>query len=1297
MRLTKLTLCGFKSFADTTEFTFTDPITCIVGPNGCGKSNVVDAIKWVLGERSSKSLRGTEMLDVIFAGSASRKPGGMACVKLTFDNPVLESTAAPASRHAGLTDHEDEGCEGDGEIVVDREAMRLSGRRRGLPIDADVVEVERRLYRDGTSQYLINGRRARLRDIRELFLDTGIGADSYSIIEQGKVDAMLLANPQDRRAFFDEAAGIARYKQRRLEAQRKLDRTEANLADLRRELESTERRLRIVKSQAAKARRYLALDEELRACRALLMLEQYDEVHERLAGLTSRQAALASQRETARAVLADLESRKQEAELCRAELVEERRRIEHERLSTEHAREQAVQRRQMSLRTVEEARLRLADDRERLERIRTRIVETHTQRGSCRDECAALSDRVAELERALIAESDRRTAALQRLNEQEAALAELRAAVQRIGQERMRLAASAESECMRGEALREQAAQVGLKRAKTAEEERRARALAAECERAAAELKAAVAATDSALERIESDLSRITGDRNARALRLGELEQERVRLESRRATLREMIESHAGFAEGVRALLERRASGEFDGVLGVLADLVDLTSSDEPRAAELARAVESALGSLLQCVVVRSLNDLPTAEELASLPGRVGFVLLEPVGRVAPPNQSDLSVPAERVLSLRGAVRAREGEHAEAVSRLLDRLLERCYLVESVDAAVLLSAGPLGPGARFVTRDGGVVERDGVIVAGPPSAGELGMLTRRRELDLLTVRINAVATEAEQVRRELESADADAARLADEASALRGRLADEQRALLSEQTRLERLVGEADRLTRESAALDQERDRLDARAAAIEADAASLRTRAVRLEDLAREQSARLEHEETELKSLRTAAEEAAERVTAGRVELSRLSEQLSTARQQYTRLESALDELARQERESLALLAAQQARLAEHGEAIASAAAAIEQAERVASELSAALNDVDARLADIESRARALGDRVLDARQHAQHLERDWHSLEVSKRELEVRREGLEDRAAEELRMDLRAEHQQYRDLLASGIARPDAAALEREIGGLRELIRGLGSVNPDSIEEEAQLAGRNESLLSQVRDLDEARGKLVTLIEQLNAVSRERFADVFAQIRHEFGCEHGMFRRLFGGGRGEIRLLPVVREIDGQTVQTDEVDLLESGIEVIARPPGKEPRSISQLSGGEKTLTAVALLMAIFRSKPSCFCVLDEVDAALDEGNVGRFVAAVREFTDRSNFIVVTHNKRTMQSADRLYGVTMQERGVSKRVSVQFEQAAHLVGTAAPAEAAAPAPGTSLRSALAAMREPAVKLESA
>ncbi|MDP1660551.1 MAG: AAA family ATPase, partial [Phycisphaerales bacterium] len=419
--MAKLTLLGFKSFADKTEFTFDRAITGVVGPNGCGKSNVVDAIKWVLGERSSKALRGTEMLDVIFAGSAGRKPMGMASVVLTFENPVEAGVAVSAVTAA---EEAEAGANGGGEEVAPETAaavpepiadsrlpdaepsedvginMAVRGKR-GLPIDTDTVEVERRLYRDGTSEYLINSRKARLKDIRDLFLDTGIGADAYSIIEQGKVDAMLLASPMERRVVFEEAAGVAKYRQRRLEAERKLDRTETNLTLAREQLESTERRLRIVKGQAAKAKQFKALDGELRAVKMTLACEQFDELHQRLMGLTSRLAELDGERHAAAAQLTAIETAKQEAELTRHEAADELRRVESQLQNARHEEQAAQQRSRSAQQSAESVKRAMENDAAQLEQLTQRVEQLAVAQRDAAEQIAGLSEALQSAERGL--------------------------------------------------------------------------------------------------------------------------------------------------------------------------------------------------------------------------------------------------------------------------------------------------------------------------------------------------------------------------------------------------------------------------------------------------------------------------------------------------------------------------------------------------------------------------------------------------------------------------------------------------------------------------------------------------------------------------------------------------------------------------------------------------------------------------------------------------------------------------------------------------------------------------------
>jgi chromosome segregation protein len=710
-----------------------------------------------------------------------------------------------------------------------------------------------------------------------------------------------------------------------------------------------------------------------------------------------------------------------------------------------------------------------------------------------------------------------------------------------------------------------------------------------------------------------------------------------------------------------------------------MAPLADLIETDRAHAA----AVEAALGSNLQALVIGSLSQMPSAEELAALSGRVVFVPLAgleyrgeqatPAHRWADDTVDPSVLQSGRVTRLTDVVRMREAGTESSAKNLLDRLLGRTYLVDSLESALMLAA--TAPGARFVARDGSVMETDGRVYAGPVGvSGETGgLLQRRSELAELELELSRLGAALEQERAGLKAADAEAAALSEQQAELRSRVAGEQRGLIGEQARLEQLGGESQRLEREQRHLDEEARQHATRLAKMEEDRARLADRAEKLRGLHEDQVAAATGMEGQIKTLTLRAESQNEQITALRVETSKVSEQLGSARREAQRIELA-SEAAEREKRDLARLVEQSAqRVQEHETTIAQAAQQIEQASAEAARLEFAV----AGLAEQEEKAIAaateLGEHVNAARTQAHRVERDWHSVEVARRELEVKRENLEERAQQDLSLDLAFEYSDYRAMMADEgaeaaegglcrVARIDQAAASAEIDALREEIKKLGSVNLDSIEEETQLEARNEDLIKQVADIDDAAKKLSELIERLNIASRERFGEVFKTIQGHFAGQDGMFRKLFGGGRAEVRLMPLIKEVETlegiKKVETDETDLLESGIEVIAKPPGKEPRSISQLSGGEKTLTAVALLLSIFQSKPSCFCILDEVDAALDEGNVGRYIGVVREFTTHSHFIVITHNKKTMQGADRLYGVTMQERGVSTRVTVKFDQ---------------------------------------
>jgi len=1305
LRLSSLTLAGFKSFADKTTFNFSDPITGIVGPNGCGKSNVVDAIKWVLGERSSKSLRGKEMIDVIFAGSAGRKPSGMASVTLTFDNPkmtaemiaslmdnagtpasveeieeeVAEETAVetqPTEVESSETDEEATAEVAHDSHVSDAEAERaveqgeseaaeiISQRsriRRPLPIDADTVAVERRLYRDGKSKYIINGRVARLKDIRDLFLDTGIGADAYSIIEQGKVDRMLLASPMERRVIFEEAAGIAKYRQRRVEASRKLEKTETNLVRTREQLDSTERRLRLVKGQASKARRFQELDSEYRSLRMALAFELYDDIRQRLTGLTSQITSLDDERSETECSLRAAEEESNRIHERHQLHTRALREVEGQLTKAKHQAQNAQQRGEMTIRAIEEAArsveletTRLAESNEKMIGL-DQSISTHGQA------VGAIETQLLQAEQTLNEANETKLESSRVAATHRQTLDETRTACASIEREHATLLTRVQSDDRRLEVIQEQCRKLAMRIEDLDSQKQEAQRAFAQASEQIEALDMRIDSLEGKLEAIESREKLVGNERSELATIVDDLDEQRVRLETRHSTLDEMVRTRVGLDDAVREVLDMKDSNAgFAGVIGSLAELIEVP-------AEHASEIESALEDALQSVVVESISAMHTADELASLPGRVTFLPL--IGSLDSRAPSDLAInqlsaiAGPRVTQMRSLVRSREGD--ARVEALLDRLLGSTLMVGDLDSAMLLSAGPLrGVSARFVTAAGTVIEPDGRVCAGPANDSQAaGLLARRAELDELSESLVGLLSSFHAKRDELESIDADAAKLAEERSSLHSALGSGKQELIKAQHSGDRYQSDADRLGREIQRITDEEESANSRIAEITQERTSLTERAQKLEGLLEEQQTLSKQTQETLASIEQVLEEANEKVSLARVEASTMHEQLRSEQRQLAQTQNQRDETERQSalaqrhiERTTAILDEHQLVAKESIEQEREAHAQIEEFEGISSKKLALVKETS-------ELVRRITEELAQVRDRAEAFQRDFHAIELAKRETEVKRENIEERTLEDLGMDLVFEYPEYRHMMDDDsddwtVERVEIDPTQARVNVLKSEIKKLGNVNINSIEEESNLTERNDDLISQVKDIDEARIKLATLIEKLNVASRTNFGEVFASIQQEFGGRNGMFRRLFGGGRAEVRLMPLIKEIDGQKVQTDEIDLLESGIEVIAKPPGKEPRSINQLSGGEKTMTAVAMLLAIFRSKPSCFCVLDEVDAALDEANVGRFCSTLDIFAQQSRFIVITHNKRTMQATDKLFGVTMQERGVSKRVEVRFDQ---------------------------------------
>lgn len=1275
LRLSKLTLHGFKSFADKTVFTFDEPVIGIVGPNGCGKSNVVDAIKWVLGERSAKSLRSKEMMDVVFAGSAGRKPMGLASVVLTFDNPPY----SPAELEALREDPDFAALDADEiEEQVDEGHASPAHHERTRPLnyDADQVDVERRLYRDGTSQYLINGRKARLRDIRELFMDTGVGADAYSIIEQGKVDSMLLAKPEERRIFFEEAAGVAKFKARRIESRRKLERVEVNLAVVREQLDSTERRLRIVKGQAEKARRFRLLDDELRALQACVAFHEHHELVDRLGGLTSRLEGLTGERNEAIERVEKYESRREEIELSRHDLAARQRELEAAKTAAENEANAQRQRAAFAERTLSDAAEQIERERQRSEELSERAQELATEIDEQQREVEGVTRDAHDA-------AERQREASGRRQELQSATADRRSAVQNartslanIERERSSAAASAEADLKRLESLSERRKQATALVERLDSDRDAAQRTLDVAGSGVGALRERVAQARTRADNADAQLRDLAEGRSDLAKATGDLEQERAAARSRLGALRELIESREGVSEGVRDALDARDANPASPLDALIAPLAELVETD----AEHARAVETSLGGLLEALVVERLSDIAQGELTGALPARVALLPIESPSAPAPEH----TIPEElraRVRPLRDLVRS-----DQRIAPLLDRLLANAYLVPDLEAAFMLSAGPLR-GATLTTLTGERLDPNGRVLAGPDrgSSAAAGLLERRSELRTLDERVAQLEHDLHDKRERLSGLSASASECESRRTAAQRETGELERQLVAAEAAVENAQNDLARLARErEAALDEARE-IAQREGQIRAEQAQAAAKAESLSRLLNEETDALARLEAEGEQAERELQESAERAAQAQRDAAVADQRLIAAQRELRQLETRRDETDRQRQQALDHLAAREASLDEHRDVIRDAHGRLEAETKNAAQTSETLTSLEQDIEHARERASECAEKLVIARKRAQELDRDWNAVEISRRELEVKRENIEMRAAEELSLDLAAESDDYCALMSDEDVVPvDTHEATTDIVALKKDIKKLGNVNLDAIEEEATLSERNEDLVSQVADIDSARQRLEELIERLSVASRERFKHAFETIADNFSRNNGMFRQLFGGGKAEIRLLP--------NEETGEIDWLESGVAIVAQPPGKKPRNIDQLSGGEKTMTAVALLMSIFQSKPSPFCVLDEVDAALDDANVERFSNVIHRFLDRSHFIVITHNKRTMQGADRLFGVTMQERGVSTRVSVKLDQVSE---DGSISKDATPDEEPSKREQLAAMREEATAVE--
>lgn len=1263
----RIEMTGFKSFATKTLVEFMPGTTVIVGPNGCGKSNVLDSIRWVLGEQSAKSLRGGRMGDIIFNGSASLKALGYAQVSLTINN-----------------------------------------EQRLLPLDQSEIQITRRLFRTGESEYQLNKVNCRLKDITNLLLDTGIGTSAYSILEQGRVDQIINAKPPERRLIFEEAAGISKYKVRREEALRKLARTQDDLLRLHDIIAEVERSCNSLKRQAQKAARYKRLKERERDLEQRLLVRRAEllsgdykkfkaihrEMEDKLQGLNAR--------------LAGLEAKSSEEQGRQQELQKTLQQGQSLHYALKADLEKSIHERDLA--------------RERMESARKRLDEIDRELASARDRATVLT---ATLEK-LTEEANAQEETLRQKREELAALSRRYEEIRR----------SSDSASLRSGVLRGEISGLNQKKLQVENDERLAghliekiqgemethASLMQDLARDVEDIGQKVESRRAAMQTVEQDLVSLTeqrrslqaeidlhkAERNDLQTRLDELTTRHHQVRSRLAALRELEEAFEGYYRGVKEVMVASQGNKLQGIVGVVSSLVGVKKEHEI-------AIEVALGGSVQDIVTVSVDDAKAAIEYLkrSNRGRATFLPLDFL-------EADVYDNSLRPLVKRPGVIGFARElvtYEPRIEIVVRHLFGTTLVVEHVDIAIDLKRQ--GHKTRFVTLDGEVVHPRGVMTGG--SHQSRGLLSRVREIRQLEDEAKEVQTALEDIRAKLRATN----------DRLNVGVARTQE--LQQQTHEKELERGSVRKDLESleGRLRERRNQL----AQAEARSAQQRVERARHEDTIQkckeglvQITAAMETRQTELAQLeseirqrQSEVEKVGQEVGEHRVDVTARGERLNALREKLQGLEFDLE----QAREDQGLKAEERRELQED---IKVQTGRIEEAEGRIGELTGRV-EVEERKCSLQNQeieTILVGLKRLDSEVHEAMRDRNEVDNEVREHQLRlteikaqldyIERESQEKFAldVEHIRDEIKAREQADRadsafsigdeeeedspaavaakqiaaatpapvagevaqeqgvegevandgaaeatEAAEAGPRKPslpkeyidqdltDPSVLRRLLGEVRDKISRLGNVNTTAIEEYEEKRKRFEYLTAQEKDLIEAKTSLETTIEQIDETCTKLFWDAFENIRQNF---QDTFRRLFNGGRADLVLLE----------PQEGSDELEAGIDIVAQPPGKKLQSIMLMSGGEKAMTAVGLMFALFLHKPSPFCVLDEIDAPLDDANVGRFCDMLREFQKTTQFIVITHNKMTMSLADSIYGVTMQEPGVSKVVSVKFEEAA-------------------------------------
>ena len=1181
MYLKSIEVQGFKSFANKINFEFHNGITGIVGPNGSGKSNVADAVRWVLGEQRIKQLRGGKMEDVIFAGTENRKPLGFAFVAITLDN----------------SDHQ-------------------------LAIEYDEVTVSRRLYRSGESEYMINGSICRLKDINELFYDTGIGKEGYSIIGQGQIERILSGKPEERRELFDEAAGIVKFKKRKVEAAKKLENEKANLARIIDILTELERQIKPLERQSETARKYLKLKDELKIYDINVFLLENANIKQQMTEVDNNLLIAQNQLDENNNSLEQIRMQYEKLDAFIEELntnIEEHR---SELVSANVMREKLDGDIKVLYEQINSARLNDEHYNERISTINQSIEEKNKEKEEFISEQNKINEMLKNAS-AIKSEADEKVNVISnRINELLEEIEKNKADIITLLNDKANVSAKIQRYDAMLEQINIRKAELNQKLVKFRSDKDAQSQIISELEEEFKKINDEIILNNDELEKFNIKLNEILQNTKNLNKNRDDMQREYHQTNSNLEALRNLTERYEGYGNSIKKIMELKETKK--GIVGVVADIIKVDKKYEV-------AIETALGGNIQNVVTD--NEITAKETIEYLKkGKFGRATFLPLSSIA--NKTGFT--NDRVLGETGVI----GLACDLVNikkeyeNIAKYLLGRVVVVDTIDNALVL-ARRYNYTLRMVTLEGELLNAGGSM-SGGAFRNSSNLLGRRREIEELETKLSSIKIESEDIAKQLVVYEKEAASINEEIEKIKQVLSQQyiiqntvKMNLNKASEKIHELDTTYDDFTKENNEISGQIDDIKNNYQTLNEELKFWEDKNVVLEENIKKLNEQVEAQKVLEDAQRTDNEEL-------RMNLSNLNQKISFVVENIQRIDGDILKF----NEELSHL----------GEMAVSSKGDVQSKEDEISQIKESLEKADAKISELNEKVGQLvSSKDEQSKEHKEFFsKREEISNTIAELDKEIfRLNARKEKLEESNEKSVNYMWDEYEITYGTAITMKNEeltnlSEMKKNVASLKGEIRGLGNVNVNSIDEYKEVSERYTFLKTQHDDLIKAENSLIKIIEELDAGMKKQFTEKFSEIKVEFDK---VFRELFGGGKGTIEI-------------NEDEDILEAGISIISQPPGKKLQNMMQLSGGEKALTAIALLFAIQNLKPSPFCLLDEIEAALDDSNVVRFAGYLHKLTDHTQFIVITHRRGTMNAADRLYGITMQEKGVSTLVSVNLIQ---------------------------------------